>query len=146
MNTEPSREEIVLYDDAIQELLEREQKTKQARKRGLEYNDLYNKALIDSHHQNKHIFILFYLDGCSGCYVIKHLMKYNESIKNYLDNYIVLQFDMSVAHSNLTQKYNIYNYPCYMILDHEENIIKKGFGCIVEYGPENYFLNWLKAT
>jgi thioredoxin-related protein len=144
-DTKPSVDEISAYDNAIKELLEREIKIKASRELGKKYYEEYTKTLNIAKNENKNVLMLFYLSGCNGCTVIKHLLSYSKKVISLINQkqYIVLTFDMSEAESVLAKKYNIYAYPAYLLVDNQGKTIKHGQGCLVENGPENFFINWL---
>lgn len=107
-----------------------------------EYRDILQKAKDE----NKHIFLLFTLSGCDGCNVLKYTIENNKKVKDYLEKYIVLNCDISITKTQLIQKYNLYSYPAYFIIDSNEKILKKKVGCPVSGGPERNFLNWLISS
>lgn len=106
-----------------------------------EYGDILQKAKDE----NKHIFLLFTLSGCDGCNVLKYTIENNKEVKDHLEKYIVLNCDISITKTQLIQKYNLYSYPAYFIIDSNEKILKKKVGCTVSGGPERNFLNWLTS-
>jgi thiol:disulfide interchange protein len=132
------------YLTSLTKLRDRETLHDNAVEKGKKFLEIYKNSLEESKILNKHIFLLFYVTGCDGCNVVRYLMENNQEIKNILANYIVLQCDVSETVTKLTDKYNLYSYPSYFILDGEEKVIKKKIGIKVKNGPEKDFLDWLK--
>jgi len=143
MNT-PTEEENKLYQSALSDL-EKKQKDKElAFMNGKQVEIDYFHTLETSKSSNKNIFLLFYMDGCPGCTVIKYLINYNSEIQEILKDYEVLLINMSKTVTQLSNKYNIYTYPSYFIIDGSENILKKNTGCFTKGGADNNLINWFK--
>jgi thioredoxin-related protein len=143
MNT-PTDEEIQLYQSALSDL-EKKQKDKElafvnGKQTEIDYFHIIENAKLN----NKNIFLLFYLENCSGCTVIKYLINYNSEIQEILKDYEVLLINMSKTITSLSNKYNIYTYPSYFIIDASENILKKNTGCLTKNGADNNLINWFK--
>ncbi len=134
------------YLTSLTKLRDRETLHDNAVSNGKKFLQLYKNSLEESKILNKHIFLLFYVTGCDGCNVVRYLMENNQDIKNILANYIVLEYDVSETITKLTDKYNLYSYPSYFILDSEEKVINKKIGISVKNGPENDFLKWLNTN
>jgi thiol:disulfide interchange protein len=105
----------------------------------------YQETLALAKNNKQHIFLLFYMTGCDGCNIIRYLIDTNTQVQNYLKKYIVLTCDVSNTKTNLVQKYNLYSYPAYFIIDSNEKIIKQKIGLSVDGGPERNFISWLQS-
>jgi thioredoxin-related protein len=142
----PSDSELESYNAAVAKLIANEKRDKEARELGQKYIHQYFKALVQAKSENKQILMVFYMNGCNPCTVLKYLLSYNEKIVNLINEkqYIKLLYNVSEAKCPLIDKYNIYNFPSYFILDSDEKVIKKGNGYLVGDNPEDYLLNWLQ--
>lgn len=141
----PTEQEIQDYNKALNELINRQAEKDKAITNASQTQQQYEFVLSEAKKNNRNIFLLFYLDGCSGCTVIKHLVLYHEEINKILDeNYEVLLINMTTNKTHLANKYNLYSFPSCFIIDQSEKIIKKNIGCPVVGGVENNFLRWLQ--
>lgn len=131
------------YLKSLAKLEEKEKANKIAFENGQVFSKEYKDTLQKAKDENKHIFLLFTLSGCDGCNVLKYVIQNDKRIQNYLEKYLFLNCDVSTTRTNLAEKYNLYSYPAYFIIDSNEKIIKKKVGCPVDGGPERHFLNWL---
>lgn len=139
----PTQEEIQAYESALSELENKQKNKELAMINGKQVEIDYFHAIENSKASNKNIFILFYMDGCAGCTVIKYLVEYNEEITKILEDYEILLINMSKTSTQLSNKYNVYNYPSYFIIDSSENILKKNTGCFTKNGADRNLINWL---
>ena len=131
------------YLKSLAKLEEKEKANKIAFENGKIFTALYDETIKKATDENKQIFLLFTLSGCDGCNVIKYIIDNNQQVKNYLDKYLILNCDVSTTRTNLVQKYNVYSYPAYFIIDSNSKIVKQKIGCSVLGGPETHFINWL---
>lgn len=131
------------YLKSLAKLEEKEKLHQLAVENGKLFEKEYTDTLKKAKDENKHIFLLFTLSGCDGCNVLKYTIENNKKVKDYLEKYIVLNCDISITKTQLIQKYNLYSYPAYFIIDSNEKVIKKQIGCLVLGGPEHHFINWL---
>jgi len=131
------------YDNSVSRLQEKERLNKLYAENGKNFLIQYQDTLQLSKNNKQHIFLLFYMPGCDGCNIIKYLIDNDNQVQNYLKKYMVLMCDVSNTKTNLVQKYNLYSYPAYFIIDSNEKIIKQKIGCSVLGGPERNFINWL---
>lgn len=131
------------YLKSLAKLEEKEKANKIAFENGQTFAKEYKDTLQKAKDQNKHIFLLFTLSGCDGCNVLKYIIQNDKRVQNYLDKYLLINCDISTTRTNLIEKYNLYSYPAYFIIDSNEKTLKKGIGCTVGGGPERNFLNWL---
>lgn len=134
-----------IYLKSLAKLEEKEKANKIAFENGQVFAKEYKDILQKAKDENKHIFLLFTLSGCDGCNVLKYVIENDKKIQNYLAKYLFLNCDVSTTKTNLAEKYNLYSYPAYFIIDSNEKILKKKVGCPVSGGPERNFLNWLIA-
>lgn len=131
------------YLASVDRLEKKEKLTQIASENGKQFLDNYKQALLVSKEENKHIFLLFHMPGCDGCNVIKYIIDNNrEKIE---EKYIIMTYNVAEIKSNLNQKYNIYNYPSYFVIDSNEKIIKQKIGITVSGGAENNFFRWLDS-
>lgn len=142
----PTAEETSKFEAALESLKDQQIQRNMAFIRGAEIDKRYQKALENIQTNGKKLFILFHLDGCDGCTVLKYITRYNTDIvKELYDNYEVLIEEMTNVQTELTNKYSIYSFPTYMVVDKDEKMIKQGFGCYLQgQGVEYNFLQWLR--
>lgn len=131
------------YLKSLARLEEKEKSNKIAFENGKAFMALYKETIQKAKDENKQIFLLFALSGCDGCNVIKYVINNDKQVKNYLDKYLILNCDVSTTRTNLAEKYNLYSYPAYFIIDGNEKIFKQKIGCSVLGGAEKNFINWL---
>ena len=131
------------YNASLQELTVSNNRRQKALENGKVIDSKYNDLMVEARSENKYLFVFFYLDGCSGCTVLKYLIQNNPQIIQSLQRYKVLMVNMTETITSMSNKLNIYSYPSYFILDPDGNVIKKDAGCDVNNGAENNFLNWL---
>lgn len=132
------------YLTSLNKLQKKEKAKKEAYENGIKFLDEYKKTLEIATKENKKIFLLFHIQGCDGCNVIKYIIDNNQQVKNYLNKYIVLTCDVSTTQTSLIEKYNLYSYPAYFIINGQEKIFKKNIGITIDGGPERNIINWLK--
>jgi thiol:disulfide interchange protein len=133
------------YLTSLTKLRDRETLHDNAVSNGNKFLDIYKKSLQDAKELNKNIFLLFYVTGCDGCNVVRYLIENNPDIKNILSEYVYLECDVSETITKLTDQYNLYSYPAYFIIDHQEKILKQKVGIKVKNGPDKNFLKWLES-
>lgn len=142
----PTQEETDNFETALKVLREQNEERNRAFNKAREIEESYNKALFNIKQNGKKLFILFHLDGCYGCTVMNYIVQYNEAIVQELENnYEVLIAEMSGVQSHLVDKYNLYSFPTYIVIDNNEHILKQNYGCYIQgAGVEYNFLQWLK--
>lgn len=133
------------YLKSLAKLEEKEKAKQQAVENGKKFLEEYKKSLETSKKEHKKIFLLFYMEGCDGCNVIKYIIDNNKQVQNYLDKYIVVTCNISKTYTNLAQKYNLYSYPAYFIIDGNEKKLKEKIGVTIQGGAERNLINWLNA-
>lgn len=133
------------YDNSFSKLQEKDRLNKLYAENGRNFLAQYQETLTLAKNNKQHIFLLFYMTGCDGCNIIRYLIDTNTQVQNYLKKYIVLTCDVSNTKTNLVQKYNLYSYPAYFIIDSNEKIIKQKIGLSVDGGPERNLINWLQS-
>ncbi len=139
----PSEQETNDYNAALLQVKASQEKKIKARIAGKKIEEEYNFKVNSMKETNKQMFILFAMDGCPACKVLKYLIQYNEDIRNALDPYEVIIVNISNVECHLVKKMNVYSYPAYFVIDKDENIIKKNFGCNVLDDPVAPILNWI---
>ena len=132
-----------VYLESLEKLKQKEKLNLEAITNGQQFEEAYLETLKKAKNENKKIFLLFYMEGCDGCNVVKYLIDNSKTIKNYLNKYLLLYCDISKTKTGLAQKYNLYSFPAYFIINSNEKIIKKRFGITVMKDPERDFLSWL---
>ena len=90
---------------------------------------------------NKDILILFETSWCSTCRRFKTESFSNNKIEEEMNHYIVCLLDID-KDLDIAKKFNIKSFPCYLIIDSEDHIKKRGSG----YKSTNMFFNWLKIN
>lgn len=131
------------YEKSLAKLEDKEKLSILATENGAAFMIQYRQALEKAKNNNSHIFILFHMRGCDGCNIVKYLLDNNDQIKEALLKYEILSCDISTIKTPLVQKYNVYSYPYYIIIDSNEKILKQKTGIKVLKGPENDILDWL---
>lgn len=132
------------YLESLKRLKEKENIKKQSIENGKNFLVKYKETLQKSKTENKKIFLLFYLDKCDGCNVVKYIIDNNKEVQNYLNKYLILTYNASITRTELIEKYNVYTYPTYFIIDSNGKILKKNIGIAVEGGPARNIINWLQ--
>jgi thiol:disulfide interchange protein len=132
------------YLESLERLKAKENIKKQSIENGEKFLAQYKETLEKSKKENKKIFLLFYLEKCDGCNVVKYLIDNNRMVRDCLDKYLVLTCNISKTRTGLVEKYNVYSYPSYFIIDSSQKILKKNTGISVEGGPEINIINWLQ--
>lgn len=133
------------YEEALNRLLENNKQRSIAIQKGYEYEILYNKALIKiKEEENRNIFLLFHMNNCDGCTIMRYLINNSPDIIEALKNFEVISVPVSECRTNLIDKFDVYSFPSYFIIDKDEKRVKFNTGCNVSgKGPEFNFLNWL---
>ena len=98
----------------------------------------YEEALKISKETNKQIFIYFGADWCSYCKKMENIFE-NESVSKELDQYVFLKINVE-KNKSLAKKHDVKTIPDYMIINEEEDVIKRHTG----YKNKTEFLDWLK--
>lgn len=133
------------YEKSLAKLEEREKLSIVAGENGKAFASQYKETIENAKKNNKHIFLFFHMRGCDGCNIVKYLLDNNDQIKEALSKYEVLSCDVSTIKTPLVQKYNVYSYPAYFIVNaNDEKVIKQKIGIKVLNGPENDILMWLQ--
>jgi thioredoxin 1 len=98
----------------------------------------YTDATNTSKSTEKKIFLYFGASWCGYCSKMQSLFK-DPDVVNKMDNYIVLKVDID-ENPELAKKFNVKTIPDYMLIDKDEEILKRNKG----YKEKSSFLNWLK--
>jgi thiol:disulfide interchange protein len=104
------------------------------------YLDL-DEAKEASKQLNKDILILFETSWCSACKRFKAESFSDNKIEEEMNKYVVCLLDID-KDLDIAKKFNIKSFPCYLIIDSEDHIKKRGSG----YKSTNMFFNWLKIN
>lgn len=142
----PSEEEVKEYNEALSSVKTSQEKKIKAREAGKQIEDEYNFKINSMKTTNKQMFVLFTMEGCPACKVIKHLIKYNADVISALDQYETLLVNVGEVDSHLIKKMNVYSYPGYFIVDKDEKIIKKNYGCNALGDPVLPLVNWINMV
>ena len=137
-------DQIKEYTEAFNSLREQQLKRREAVSNGQKVKEEYLSKIDSMKQSDKKMFLLFTMQGCGACTVLKYTIQYNDEIQNILSNFEYLAIDTASTQTDLTNKFNVYSYPYYMLIDKDENIIGKNMGCDAINGPENTFLAWIK--
>lgn len=98
----------------------------------------YEDALALSNKTDKKVFVYFGAEWCPYCKKMEHLLA-EKDVSKKLSDFVVLKLDKDLD-LDLVERYNVKSIPHYMLIDKNENIIKKNVG----YKNQKEFLNWLK--
>lgn len=98
----------------------------------------YEDAVKLSRETNKEIFLYFGADWCGYCKKMEKVLE-DKQVSANMNDYIVLKLNKDF-NENLSKRYNVKSIPDYMIIDKDENILKRHKG----YKDKKEFLNWLK--
>jgi thioredoxin-related protein len=103
--------------------------------------ETYEAALDLSNSTNTNVFIYFGADWCGYCVKMKNTTFKDKDVeKNLLKNFVVLKVDVDdKKFKNIKEKFKVKTLPNYLIIDKNENIIKRGSGYV---GPKE-FVDWL---
>lgn len=133
------------YLSSLESLKEQQLKRREAIENGKKIRSEYDSKLQNMKESNKKMLLLFTMQGCPACTVLKYITKYNSDVNQILDKVEFITIDGATTQIDLTTKYNIYSYPYYIILDKEENIVAKNMGCNGLADPAAEFASWLKS-
>lgn len=140
----PTEQETKEYESALQQVKTNQENKIKARDAGKKIEEEYNFKLNSMKETHKQMFILFAMDGCPACKVLKYLVQYNQDVKNALEPHEVMIINVSNTECHLVKKMNVYSYPAYFMIDKDENIIKKNYGCNALQDPVLPIVNWIK--
>jgi len=138
-----SEEQRKEYDQAFNVLKEQQIKRREATANGQKIKQDYLAKLEVMKQTNRKMFLLFTMQGCGACTVLKYTLQYDDRIQSILNNFEQLSVDATTTQTDLTNKFNVYSYPFYLIIDKDENIVGKNMGCDAINGPANTFLSWI---
>ncbi len=139
----PSEQETKDYETALLQVKTSQENKIKARTAGKKIEEEYNFKLNSMKETHRQMFMLFTMDGCPACKVIKYLIRYNQDIKNALDPYEIMIINVTNVDCHLVKKMNVYSYPAYFMIDKDENIIKKNYGCNALHDPVIPIVNWI---
>lgn len=142
----PSEEEIKEYEEALSNVRTSQEAKVKAREAGKQLEDEYNFKIDSMKTTNKQMFILFAMNGCPSCTVLKHLIKYNPDVIKALEPYETLIVNVGEVDTHLVKKMNVYSYPGYFIVDKDEKAIKKNYGCNALGDPVLPLVNFINMT
>lgn len=138
-----SEEQLKEYNEAFNALKEQQTKRREAVANGQKVKEEYLSILETMKQTNRKMFLLFTMQGCGACTVLKYTLQYDDRIQSILSNFEQLFIDSTSTQIDLTNKFNVYSYPFYLIIDKDENILGKNMGCDAMNGPANTFLSWI---
>lgn len=100
----------------------------------------YELSLDMAKKENKKILLVFTADYCSWCKKLKEVLGKQDVLKE-LDQYIVCYVDVKNAkNKDLKIKHKIKSLPTCVILNNEEEVLKKDTG----FKDERQMIEWLK--
>ncbi|WP_373004966.1 protein-disulfide reductase DsbD [Sulfurimonas sp.] len=80
-----------------------------------------------SKHKGKKIMLDFYADWCTSCKELEEVTFANESVKNKMDEYILIQADVTdnkKEQKDLSKKYGVFGPPAILFFDENSKVIK----------------------
>jgi thiol:disulfide interchange protein DsbD len=83
-------------------------------------------VLLDKH-KGKKIMLDFYADWCTACKELEEVTFSNESVKNKMDEYILIQADVTEnkkEQKELSNKYGVFGPPAILFFDENSKVIK----------------------
>lgn len=98
----------------------------------------YEDAIEVAKSQNKNVYVLFGGDHCPWCHKQKEILL-KDSVIESLSDHITCYVDTS-EERKVALKYRIRSIPVNMVIDSDENILKKNVG----YMDESKFINWIR--
>lgn len=131
------------YNEAFDILKEQQTKRREAVANGQNVKAEYLAKIDIMKQTNRKMFLLFTMQGCGACTVLKYTLQYDDRIQSILNNFEQIFIDVSSVQIDLVNKFNVYSYPFYLIIDKDENIVAKNMGCDAINGPANTFLSWI---
>jgi thioredoxin-related protein len=143
-----SSEEILAFETALKNLEMQQEERNKAFLKGADIERQIANAVSKAKSNNKKVFILFHIEGCNGCTVIKHLVEYDTAIvKTLEENYETVLAEMTAVQSSIVNTYNLYSFPSYILLDADGNLFKQNYGCYLHGdGVAHNLLEWLKPS
>lgn len=118
-------------------LIQQKDKIKINNKQSITISETYidlKEAKQAAEELDKNILVVFETDWCDICRKFKH-----DSISDIDFNEYVLCFLDIDRDKEFIKEYEIKSLPCYIILDKQGKVIKRGSG----YKPKKTFMNWL---
>lgn len=101
--------------------------------------ETYEDAIALSKDTDNKVFIYFGADWCKYCSLMKKNTFENKEVDKYLlKNFIILNLDVD-KNKEIKEKYNIKTLPSYLVIDKNEEVIKKSSG----YKSPKDFLKWI---
>jgi thioredoxin-related protein len=103
--------------------------------------ETYEDALDLSKSTNTKIFVYFGADWCGYCVKMKNTTFKDKDVEKHLaKNFVVLKIDVDdKKFKDIKEKFKIKTLPSFLIIDKNENAIKRSSG----YIGSKEFLNWL---
>ncbi|EDZ62009.1 Thiol:disulfide interchange protein dsbD precursor [Sulfurimonas gotlandica GD1] len=80
-----------------------------------------------SKHKGKKIMLDFYADWCTSCKELEEVTFANESVKNKMDEFILIQADVTdnkKEQKDLSKKYGVFGPPAILFFDKDSKVIK----------------------
>lgn len=139
----PTQEELQEFQEAFNAVKISQERKVKAREAGKKIEEEYQFKIHSMKSTDKQMFILFAMDGCPACKVLKHLVTYNKDVIEALEPHEVMIVNVSDVECQLIKKYNVYSYPAYYMIDKDENTIKKNYGCNALADPVLPLVNWI---
>lgn len=138
-----SEEEIVDYNKALESIQEQQTQRRKAVEKGNIVKKEYLEKLETLKQTDKKMFVLFTVSGCPSCTVIKYIAKYEEKFTEAISNMEYILIDVGSTKVDLVDKYQIYSYPQYLIIDKDEKVLAKNTGCDA-FNPVLNLVTWVK--
>jgi thioredoxin-related protein len=103
--------------------------------------ETYEDALDLSKSTNTKVFVYFGADWCGYCVKMKNTTFKDKDVEKYLaKNFVVLKIDVDdKKFKNIKEKFKVKALPSFLIIDKNEDTVKKSSG----YMGSKEFLNWL---
>lgn len=144
----PTQEETLEFEKALKILEEQQEERNKAFFKGADIERRVSDAISRAKTSGKNVFLLFHIHGCNGCTVINYLVQHDPTIVKVLeDHYEVVLAEMTDAQTELVNKYNVYSFPTYLLLDSDGSVYKQNYGCYLHgLGVAHNLLEWLKPN
>jgi thiol:disulfide interchange protein len=139
----PTSEEIKEFEEALIEVRAVQEQKIKARELGKTIEEEYQFKITSMKQTDKQMFILFAMDGCPSCKILKHLITYNEDVIEALKPYETMIINVSQIDTHLIKKMNVYSFPGYFVIDKDEKVLKKNYGCNVLHDPVLPLVTWI---
>lgn len=139
-----TEEETFDYTNALNIVKQQQTQRKNAIDKGIIVKQEYSQKINNMKETGKKMFLLFTMAGCPSCSIIKYITKYSDNFLMAVSNMEFLSIDINDTKTDIIEKYQIYSYPQYLIIDKDEKIIAKKSGCDA-FNPEQDLVRWIKT-